>query len=126
MDSFPKTRIFILARNISKHSDYRIKVGCVILKGNRIISIGFNKLKYNKVWCNPERKTLHAEASAIKTSGKNKLKNGIAYIYREKHDGSIGLARPCSDCMKKLKDFGIKTIYYSIDEYPYYNVEDIS
>lgn len=116
---------FDFARNVSKNSSYRIQVGCIILKGNHPIAIGFNKEKYNKVFSNPWRKSIHAEASAIMLSGRTRIKNGVAYVYRETKDGIPGLARPCNDCWKRLKKFGIKRVYFSTDEYPYWSYEDI-
>jgi len=119
----PHLRWLRFAKNISKHSDYRIQVGCVITKGNKPISVGFNKAKYHKVYANPWRKTIHAEVSAIRTSGKDYIKNSTAYIYREKKNGNPGMARPCEDCMKRLIEFGVRTIYYSTDTYPFWRVE---
>ncbi len=113
------------ARNISKHSNYRTQVGCVLVKGNHPISVGFNRAKYNKVYGNPWRKSIHAESNAIMTSGKDKVKKCTAYIYRETKDGKSGMARPCGDCMARLKLFGAKKVIYSISEYPYYMMEII-
>jgi deoxycytidylate deaminase len=124
-DSDPHLRYLNFARNVSKHSKYKIKVGCVIAKGNRPISVGFNKVKYNKLWANPWRKTLHAEVNAIRTSGKDYVKNTTAYIYRETAKGIPAMARPCDDCMQKLINFGVKKIYYSIPDYPYWSYEKI-
>ena len=121
----PKLRFFETARNVSRHSDCKIKVGCIITKGNHPISVGFNRLKFNKIWSNPWRKTLHAEAQALRTSGRDYIKNGTAYVYRERHDGSIGLAKPCPDCMTKLIRKGIRTIYFSTTLYPYWEKIEI-
>lgn len=125
VDDDPHLRWFRLAYNVSKHSDYRIKVGCVLVKGNHPISVGFNKLKYSKRWSGPWQKSIHAEASAIRTSGKDRVKNATAYIYREKKNGYPGMARPCDDCMSKLIKFGVREIYYSIDEFPFWRNEKI-
>lgn len=121
----PRLRFLNLARNVSKHSKYRIKVGCVITKGNHPISVGFNKAKYSKLYGNPWRKTIHAEVSAIRTSGREYIKNSSAFIYRETCDGNPAMARPCADCMSRLISFGVKTIYYSVTEYPYWRREEI-
>jgi deoxycytidylate deaminase len=121
----PHLRWLMLARNVSKHSTYKIQVGCVITKGNNPISVGFNKIKYNRLWSSPWNKSIHAEASAIRTSGKEYVKNSTAYIYREKGDGTPGLARPCADCMRRLVDFGVETIYYSKSEFPFWEKEYI-
>ncbi len=113
------------ARNVSKQSLYHTQVGCVICKGNRPISIGFNKGKYNKEYGNPWRKSIHAECDAIRNSGRSFLRNGTAYVYRETKDGRQGMARPCDDCFGKLVRFGIKTIVYSTVEKPFWRIEKI-
>jgi deoxycytidylate deaminase len=118
-------RIFRLAKNVSKHSDYKIKVGCVIVDHSTPISTGFNKIKYNKIWGNPIKATIHAEALAMKNSGKDYLKNSIAFIYREFSNGMPALAKPCSDCEKRLRDFGVKRVYYTVGEFPYFEVMEL-
>ena len=124
-DADPHLRWFNFAKNVSKHSNYRIKVGCVITKGNKPISVGFNKIKYNRLWSDKWKKTIHAEGSAIRTSGKEYIRNSTAYIYRETSEGIPAMARPCEDCMSRLIAFGIRRIYYSTDTYPYWGFEKI-
>lgn len=118
--------LFRLAKNISRHSEYRIKIGAVLVKHGTPISIGFNKLKFHPKYSNPTKKTIHAEMQAILSSGKEKIRNSEIFVYREfKRTGLPALARPCEDCILKLKEFGIKRIYYTTNEFPYWNVEKL-
>jgi hypothetical protein len=35
------------------------------------------------------------------------------YVYRQFKDGSLAMARPCSACIKAMKDLGIKKFCYT-------------
>jgi deoxycytidylate deaminase len=102
-------------------SDYKIKMGCVIVTHGKPISVGFNCQKSH-----PQKVSrcacVHAEVSAL-ISADTSVNGGIAYIYRERKDGSLGLARPCNNCYVSLKKAGIKKIVYST--YTGYAVERI-
>jgi deoxycytidylate deaminase len=115
---------FRLAKNASKHSEHKIKVGAVLVDGSRVISVGFNKIKYNGRF-ETKWDTTHAEISALMTSGKRNIKNATIYVYREKRNGTIGMARPCEYCQQSLKDFGVKTMIYTIENYPYFETEKL-
>jgi dCMP deaminase len=109
-----KNKYFQLARNISKHSDHPVhQLGAVIVRGNRIISLGFNKnkthTKSNHAW-----KRLHAEICAIIKS-KEDLTGCTIYVYRETKLGNLGMARPCQSCMIAIQEAGIKKICYSTE-----------
>ena len=102
---------FRIARLASLKSSYRVKVGCVIALHGVPVSIGFNRVKSHPRSAK-RCKTLHAEMDAI-ISAQTSLDGGIAYVYRERADGSLGLSRPCLSCYKALSQAGIKKIYYS-------------
>ena len=109
-----KKRFFDLAKSISVHSDHpQHKLGAVITRGNRIISLGYNKNKTHTK-SNHNWKRLHAEISAIIKATED-LNNCSIYIYRQKKDGSLGMARPCVTCMLAIKESGIKKICYSTE-----------
>lgn len=94
-------------------SAVRLKVGCVVVKDDKIVSIGYNGMPAG--WTNvceeetesglvTKREVLHAEANAITKIAKS----------TESADGSILFctASPCIDCAKLIYQSGIKTIYY--------------
>ena len=114
--------MFRLAKNISKISNHRYKMGAVIVKNGNVISVGTNQLKTH-----PEapRNGLHCEIHAIKCSGKYDLKGSSIFVYRETRKGKIAKARPCIYCMEELKKKGFKSIFYTIDEYPFFESEKI-
>lgn len=107
-----KTKFFDVARVASKHSDHPAhRLGAVIVRGNKIISVGFNKnkthTKSNHAW-----KRLHAELSAI-IKAKQDITNCSIYVYRETKNGDLGMARPCESCMEAIREAGINKIFYS-------------
>lgn len=113
--------LFRLAKNVSKHSDYRIKMGAVLVRKGSPIAVGFNR-------ANPRpgfKYGIHAEVDALRTSGKLELKNSTMYVYRQTADGFPAMARPCPDCMNALTNFGVSTIIYTVPTYPYFNIEKI-
>jgi deoxycytidylate deaminase len=114
---------FRLARNISKLSThYKQKMGAVIVVNGHPLSVGCNQSKTHPA---APYTGLHAEVQAIKCSGKTSLKGGSIFVYRRRKDGRVGMARPCKYCMEDLKRAGIKRVYYSTPEYPFWAVEEI-
>jgi deoxycytidylate deaminase len=118
--------LFRLAENVSKYSDCRIKMGCVLVDHSTPISVGFNKKKFFSKWCVPPKESIHAEMEALRTSGKDCLRGANIFVYRERKNGSLGMARPCENCMEKLKEFGVRKVFYTIDEFPYWKMEKIN
>lgn len=111
---------FRLARAESKKGNSgRIRVGAVITKKGRLLSRGHNVLKSH-----PEVGTfsIHAEMLAILNCKKANLKNSEIIIYRETSDGAPALAKPCRFCMAFIINAGIKKVYYTKSEYPFYEV----
>lgn len=90
----------------------RLKVGCVLVNNNRIVSQGYNGFlpgcpHKSIVINNHEQATIHAEQNAIIDCAKRGVScnNSIAYVTHF----------PCLNCMKILCAAGIKTIYYIND-----------
>ena len=90
-------------------SAVRLQVGAIVVKDDRIISIGYNGMPTG--WtneCEHENKTkpevIHAESNAI-----SKLARGT-----ESGDGaSIFITHsPCMDCAKLIYQSGIAAVYY--------------
>ena len=90
-------------------SAQRLQVGAIVVKDDRIISIGYNGMPTG--WtneCEHENKTkpevIHAESNAI-----SKLARGT-----ESGDGaSIFITHsPCMDCAKLIYQSGIAAVYY--------------
>jgi tRNA(Arg) A34 adenosine deaminase TadA len=115
--------MFRLAKNISKLSDHQIKMGAVIVKNGHPISFGHNQTKsHPKGW----RKGLHCEIQAIRCADVKDFKGATIFIYREnRKTGLPALARPCEHCHEELKAKGFKWMYYSTNEFPFFEAERI-
>ena len=117
-------KFMMIAREQSLNSTYPQKVGACIIKGNRIISKGFNQMRYcsTGIRYTPWENSIHAERDACRKVEKTKLKGSTIFVYRELANGKTALAKPCTGCMELLIDVGIKKVYYSTEDYPYYNI----
>jgi deoxycytidylate deaminase len=118
---------FRLARNTSKFSDHRVKIGAVV-SNKKPISAASNRVKTHPRYANPDnsvRGSVHAEVRAIINSERDDLRGAEIYVYREHLDGTPALARPCSNCMELLAEVGIRNIYYTCEEYPFYKREKL-
>lgn len=104
-----------IAEVVAKRSkDPHTKVGCVIVKDGRILSIGYNgeprHFNYNFDWSSSEKYdyVIHAELNAISNANYNgvSVKDAIVYL----------TLSPCKECIKLLAQHGINKIFY-LDEY---------
>lgn len=90
----------------------RLKVGCVLVKNNRLVSMGYNgflpkSVHVSRVRNNHEQSTIHAEQNAISDAAARGVSvNGCtAYVTHY----------PCINCFKILVASGIKNIIYLED-----------
>ena len=106
---------FQLARNESLKVNFRSRIGAVLVRSGKPISVGRNHptkthplvRKYHL------HKTIHAEFSCVIGINRELVSGSTMYIYRETKDGTLALSKPCKTCMKFLKDIGIRKIYYT-------------
>lgn len=108
-----KMKFFDLAKKLSRNSThYQHKLGAVIVKGNKIVGVGFNKLKTNSK-SNHLYHSHHAELDAILNANTSDLTKMSIYVYRETKDGSLGSSKPCRFCEKLIASYGIKEVFYT-------------
>ena len=105
-------RFFDLARKISKLSNHHHhKIGSVIVRGSKIVSVGTNNLKTHPRSTHPHF-SLHSEMAAVLLA-KQDLHGCEIYVYRETKNGVPALSRPCMYCMPFIKEAGLKEVHYS-------------
>jgi dCMP deaminase len=93
----------------SRSPDLRLKVGCVLVKDNHVISMGYNgflpKIEHKSFMENGhEQATVHAEQNSISDCAKRGVKTDGAIAYITHY--------PCINCFKILASSGITKIYY--------------
>jgi dCMP deaminase len=93
----------------SRSPDQRLKVGCVLVKNNHIISVGYNgflpKIEHKSYMENGhEQATVHAEQNSISDCSKRGVETNGAIAYITHY--------PCINCFKILASSGISKIYY--------------
>jgi len=96
----------------------RLKVGCVIVNSNRIVSTGYNGSIHGHDHCidvgcllNEQGrciKTIHAEVNAVLHARRDELLGATVYITHE----------PCENCTKILAQVGVKRVVF---KNPYQN-----
>lgn len=124
-------KFFNIAKKISLHNttNRRYYIGCIATLNGKILSTGYNRDKTSPVQARYEKyspkKTdrvefksyLHAEVDCLKNIENEDIPwhRVKLYIYRSCKSREHGIARPCPQCMKMIKDLGIQTIYYTTD-----------
>ena len=111
-----KKRHTRLAAKLSEKSSHKFQVGSVIARGNKVLGIGFNKVKTSPQ-SNHAFKTRHAELDALISCGLEDTRGAVCYVYRRLKDGNCAMARPCPSCETILKERGIKKVYYTDDNH---------
>lgn len=102
----------------------------VVYRGD-IISLGTNEMKTHPFQAryakNDKAVYLHAETSAIKNALKyisvDELGLCSLYVVRVKstpsHGAVFGLSRPCCGCQRCIETFGLKKVYFTLDNGTY-------
>ena len=98
----------------SQHPHY--KMSAMVIKGGRVISIGFNRAPsgYLKSKIFSTFHGIHAEVDAILScADKEDLKGAEMYVVgRRPRTGALIISRPCVCCQQYIKSFGLKSVYY--------------
>src|SRR5512133_1397237 len=90
------------ARKIANRSNHKChKHGVMIFRGGSIIATGAN------------HDNIHAEVSALNSLWPSERRGTKVVSIRVTRSGKIGMAKPCVNCERYLRDNGVKTVYYS-------------
>jgi dCMP deaminase len=95
-----------------RSSCQRLHVGCVIVKNNRIISMGYNGFisgapHKSRIIEGHEQSTIHSEINAITDCARRGVSLELTKIYITHF--------PCLNCFKSIAGCGIKEIIYNED-----------
>lgn len=103
-----------LAQLLSYKSTCQHRLGCIIVRGTKVLGVGFNSLRTHTK-SRTMGQTIHAELSAILNTGERILDNCVVYLFRQKKNGTTGIAKPCKICEAYLKELRVRKVYYTID-----------
>ena len=118
-------RLRKIAKKTADASPHHIRLGAVVFHKNRILSTGFNTSKgitrYLKIF---RFATCHAEISAIRNvKNRELLKGSEIFVFRESKAGTPMISRPCGLCTQVMYEHGIKKVWYTVSEFPYWKCE---
>jgi len=92
----------------------RLKVGCIIVKDDRIISIGYNGMPAG--WSNICEDVLEDGSLKTKPEVLHAESNAIAKLAKSNESGEDAILfvthSPCLECAKLIYQSGIKQVYY--------------
>jgi deoxycytidylate deaminase len=101
----------------AKKSTYKVKMGAVIFKGKRVISIGCNHPLKSAKHLHPRFQkwhgSIHAEVSAV-LKAKTDLRRCNILVVRVNRFGDIRTSKPCDWCLRYLQVVGIRKIYHTV------------
>lgn len=102
-----------LALKRAQKSTCRTQHGAVVVQGHRVVGIGHNSYKTTPSWGSGPLSTLHAEAAAIRDAVRRGINLHGATIFVARFGVANQMSRPCHDCQKRIKEYGISKVYYT-------------
>lgn len=101
-------RFLNVATGEARKSTYLYRLGAVVLRKNKIVGRGYNKLKTHPKLSKYGYYSCHAECDAIMRASEG----DTLVVVRLLKSGKLCCSKPCDRCLKFAKDYGIKKIYY--------------
>lgn len=117
--------IFALLKEVAKNSPRvsNARMAAAIVYKSNVIAVGTNQYKTHpfqaEFGTNEECVYWHAENRAIHDARKQlsdrRLSKCDLYVLRINQAEEHCMARPCDGCMKTIERFGLRTVYYTVD-----------
>ena len=112
------------------YTDLKQRLAAMLVYKGNIISVGMNKRKTHpfqrKFSSNEDAIFLHAETdcivNALKFNSSDILSKSTMYVARLKKPCTSaqhyvsGLSKPCEGCSRAIAQFGIKHVYYTLND----------
>ena len=113
MSKRDRSRLDVAVR-LAEHSECKQRHGAAVFKGNRLLSVGYNKSHVNNKWLEGHElpSTTHAEVDACKRI--DDLTGCTIYVARIYRNGNEALSRPCNKCAMYLIERGAKAVVYTV------------
>jgi len=94
-------------------SQYKIRVGAVVVYKNKIVGKGFNKVHSTGV---PKLDGKHAELEALKNTTARYRENSMVFVCRITKCNDLAYSKPCLACQTVMRKMGVKYVWYSTEE----------
>jgi deoxycytidylate deaminase len=101
-----------IAKALSFHSTFRVRIGAVVVDRKSVVSVGWNKQKTHPIISRNNYRKLHAEISCVVGGDRDLLRGATMYVYRENLNGELAICKPCPWCQAILKEAGIREVFY--------------
>ena len=105
------------AVRIAQSVDGRWRVGCVVVRGSRVLAVAANTQRNHPttldgcLW----HSSVHAEMAALRQVAEPK--GTTAYVARVGRDGLVRHAQPCARCQTALTNSGVAAVWSSDQQY---------
>ena len=97
-----------VARAASRLSPLRPKIGAAVVKGGRVLGIGYNRPGSSR-WSKWSR---HAEVTALLNA--SQTEGATLYVWRgHGKTGEPMLSKPCEGCQEAIRLAGIRKVVFS-------------
>jgi deoxycytidylate deaminase len=110
-----RIRFLNLAIRTASRSTHHMRVGALIVKGNKLLSKGYNQMRTH-----PKAQTawqrIHAELDALLHMTSDETRGATMIVVRLTKTGLLAMSRPCSVCYSMLQLAGFKSVVYSTGE----------
>lgn len=93
---------------------YKLRVGAALLRGNRLINIGWNTKKTHPS-CNTDL-SQHAEFNVFRGLRRELIIGCDLYVARISRTSTVKLAKPCEDCQEFLNSLPLNKIFFTNDQ----------
>ncbi len=108
-----KSKYIELSRKMAEKSTYKFRVGCVIVRGSRIVGFGWNDGVKTHARSPHPFKSVHAEFDAVLSARGESVAGCDVYVCRIHADGSFAIAKPCKHCEAMLRKLGVRRVFFS-------------
>ena len=101
-------RWLMTLREEQQKSNCHVPTAAIVIRNNKIVAKSSNIKGYRG-------SSLHAETAALRKLRYQKkgTEGASVFIGRFRHDGSMGNAKPCANCIEVLKLQGIKYVMWT-------------
>jgi pyrimidine deaminase RibD-like protein len=106
-----------VAAKMAAVSDGKWRVGCVIVRGGRVLAAASNTVRNDPATCRDTlwESTEHAEMAALRLAGNPK--RATVYVARIGRDGAWRHAQPCRRCQEVLDEHEVRVVWTSDPAY---------